>query len=99
MKFTYKSGALSQVRGITRLCCTVKDVGNLSVFYGLYEIELDSRKIFAVSVSDSSEFRLCTLEDKGTISELYKLISENGVDTASFDGVLDDFIYSLNNIL
>ena len=67
--------------------------------YGLYEIVLDNRRIFAVSASDSSEFRLSTVEDAESVFELYELISENGVDTASFDGVLDDYLYSLNNIL
>ena len=99
MRFIYKSGALSQVKGITRLRGTVKDVGNVSVFYGLYEIELDGRKLFAVSVSDSYEFHLCTLENEDAVREAYGLISENGVDTASFEGVLDDFMYSLINIL
>ena len=86
------------IRVIRRLRSTAKDVGNVSVFYGLYEIETDGRKLFAVSVSDSSDFRLCTFEKESTVNEVYELISENGIDTA-FDGVLDDFMYVLNNIL
>ena len=99
MRFSYKCGALSLIKEIKRLRSTAKDVGNISVFYGLYEIETDGRRLFAVSVSDSSDFRLCTFEKESTVNEVYELISENGIDTASFDGVLDDYMYSLNNIL
>ena len=99
MRFTYKNGKLSQVRGITRLKSTSKNIGNVSVFYGLYEIELDSRRVFAVSVADDDVFRLSTGEKSSEIFELYQLVSENEVDTVSFDGVVDDFMYSSNNIL
>ncbi len=99
MKFIYSSGVLSQIRGITRLKSVARDVGGISVLYGLYEIELDSRRLFAVSVSDISRFSLCTLEKITAAHDIFNLISENQVDTASFDGVIDDFLYSLNNIL
>ncbi len=99
MRFSYKCGALSLIKEIKRLRSTAKDVGSISVFYGLYEIETDGRRLFAVSASDSSVFRLSTFENESTVHEFYELISENRVDTASFDGVLDDYMYSLNNIL
>jgi len=71
----------------------MKPLGNIEVFYALYKIDTENSERFAVAVGDDDSLELFTLTSPDDSVRLYKTVSENEVDTASFFGIADDFMY------
>jgi len=93
MKISLNHPALTKIKNLTRIESSVKPLGNINVFYALYKLGTESQELFAVAVGDDDSLELFTLESHEECVRLYKTVSENEVDTASFFGIADDFIY------
>ena len=73
-------------------------LGEIDIYYALCEINDGQSEKYTCAVVDSGEVRCAVFSDTEKAHEFYELISENEVDTASFDGILHDFLY-VNNML
>lgn len=73
-------------------------IEGLDIYYGLYELKAGVAKRYLIIVSDSDEMVCQDFASLQTAEKFYILVSENEVDTASFDGIARDFLYA-NNML
>lgn len=73
-------------------------IEELDLYYGLYELKGVGFLRYLVVTADGDEMVCRDFEARETAEKFYDLVSENEVDTASFDGIAHDFLFA-NNML
>lgn len=90
-------GSLKNEKEVELLRDKSANIDGLQIRYALYKISAKAKPVYTVIAYDAEDTSYVVFKSLILAEEFYELVSDNEVDTASFDGIAADFLYERGN--